>query len=90
MSRRLHRLREVAWVGVASVVWGWGVAQYPTVLPGTRLTLSNAGAPAATLNTLLVLAVFALIVVTPSFIYLFRLQSRQLLTADDGERGGSC
>jgi cytochrome d ubiquinol oxidase subunit II len=86
MSRRLRGLREVAWVGVASVVWGWGVAQYPTVLPGTELTISNAGAPAATLDTLLVLAVFALVLVTPSFMFLFRLQSRQLLSADDGER----
>jgi cytochrome d ubiquinol oxidase subunit II len=84
-SRRLRWVREVAWLGVASVVWGWGIAQYPTVLPGSSLSISNAGAPAATLDTLLVLAVFALVLVTPSFLLLFWLQSRQVLTSDESE-----
>jgi cytochrome d ubiquinol oxidase subunit II len=81
--RRLLGVREVAWVGVAAVVWGWGVAQYPTVLPGSSLTLSNSGATAATLNTLVVLAVIVLVIVGPSFLFLFWLHSRQLLTSED-------
>jgi cytochrome d ubiquinol oxidase subunit II len=81
--RRLRGLRPVAWIGVAAVIWGWGVAQYPTVLPGTSLTLSNAGAPGATLDTLLVLAVLVLVVVTPSFLLLFWLHGRQLLTSEE-------
>jgi cytochrome d ubiquinol oxidase subunit II len=85
IARRLRVLREVAWLGVAAVVWAWGVAQYPAVLPGTNLTISDAGAPATTLDTLLVLAVFAFVVVTPSFLLLFRLQHRQLLTSDESE-----
>ncbi|HEY0472020.1 MAG TPA: cytochrome d ubiquinol oxidase subunit II [Kribbella sp.] len=85
IARRLRVLREVAWLGVAAVVWAWGVAQYPSVLPGTNLTISDAGAPATTLDTLLVLAVFAFVVVTPSFLLLFRLQHRQLLTSDESE-----
>ncbi|MDX6260036.1 MAG: cytochrome bd ubiquinol oxidase subunit [Kribbellaceae bacterium] len=84
-SRRLRGLRPVAWVGVAAIVWGWGVAQYPAVLPGTGLTLSNAGATGATLDTLLVLAVVAVIVVAPSYLFLFWLHGRQLLTSDDSE-----
>jgi cytochrome d ubiquinol oxidase subunit II len=84
-SRRLRGLRPVAWVGVAAIVWGWGVAQYPAVLPGTGLTLSNAGATGATLNTLLVLAIVALVVVTPSYLLLFWLHGRQLLTSDESE-----
>jgi cytochrome bd ubiquinol oxidase subunit II len=79
--RRLRGVRQVAWVGVAAIVWGWGVAQYPTVLPGTSLTLSNAGAPGATLDALFVLAVVALVVVAPSFLLLFWLHSRRLLTS---------
>jgi cytochrome d ubiquinol oxidase subunit II len=55
-----------------------GVAQYPTVLPGTSLTVSNAGAPGATLDTLVVLAVVVLIVVTPSFLLLFWLHGRTI------------
>jgi cytochrome d ubiquinol oxidase subunit II len=85
MSRRLRVLREVAWLGVAAVVWGWGIAQYPILLPGTELSISAAGAPPTTLDTLLVLAVFAFLVVTPSFLFLFRLQHRQLLTSDESE-----
>jgi cytochrome d ubiquinol oxidase subunit II len=81
--RRLRGVREVAWVGVAAIVWGWGVAQYPTVLPGSSLTLSNAGAPGATLDTLVVLAVVVLVVVAPSFLLLFWLHGRRLLTSED-------
>jgi cytochrome d ubiquinol oxidase subunit II len=85
---RLRGLRPIAWVGVAAFVWGWGVAQYPTVLPGTSLTLDNAGAPAATLNTLVVLAVVTLLVVAPSFLFLFWLHGRRLLTSEEIEPGG--
>jgi cytochrome d ubiquinol oxidase subunit II len=84
-SRRLRGLRAVAWLGVAAVVWGWGIAQYPAVLPGTDLTVGNAGAPAATLATLLVVTAFALVVLPPSFLFLFRLQGRQMLGSDDNE-----
>jgi cytochrome d ubiquinol oxidase subunit II len=84
-SRRLWGVRAVTGLGVAAVVWGWGVAQYPTVLPGTSLTISNAGAPQATLTTLLVLALFAMVVVPPSFLLLFWLQGRQMLTSDNAE-----
>jgi cytochrome d ubiquinol oxidase subunit II len=84
-SRRLRGLRGAAWLGVAAVVWGWGVAQYPTVLPGTTLSISNAGAPPATLEALLVLAVIALVVVPPSLLLLFWLQGRQMLSSDNAE-----
>jgi cytochrome d ubiquinol oxidase subunit II len=63
-------------------VWGWGVAQYPTVLPGSNLTLSN-GATGATLNALVVLAVVVLVVVGPSFLFLFWLHGRRLLISED-------
>jgi cytochrome bd-type quinol oxidase subunit 2 len=55
------------------------------VLPGTSLSVSNAGAPDATLNTILVLAVIVMLVVTPSFLLLFWLQGRQLLSSDESE-----
>jgi hypothetical protein len=58
------------------------------VLPGTNLSLSNARAPTATLDALLVLAVLALLVllvVTPAFSFLLRLQGQQLLTSEESE-----
>ncbi len=37
------------------MIWGWGVAQYPVLLPGTAVTLANAGAPQATMVALVAL-----------------------------------
>jgi cytochrome bd ubiquinol oxidase subunit II len=77
--------RLIAALGIAAVVWGWGVAQYPVLLPGTSVTLTNAGAPASTLVALVVLFIVALVLIGPSFALLFTLQSRRLLGA--GEDG---
>ena len=37
---RAKGARVVAALGVAAVIWGWGVAQYPVLLPGTTVTLT--------------------------------------------------
>ena len=76
--------RVLAALGVAAVVWGWGVAQYPVLLPGTGVTLSNAGAPDATLVAIIVLFSVAVVVVGPSFALLFWLHGRRVLSPDDG------
>ena len=78
--------RVVAALGVGAVIWGWGVAQYPILLPRTNVTLSNAGAPHATLVAIIVLAVVAALLVGPSFALLFTLQGRRLLQAGDVPR----
>jgi cytochrome d ubiquinol oxidase subunit II len=80
---RLRGVRVVAAAGVAAVIWGWGVAQYPMLLPGTTVTLSNAGAPQSTLVAIVVLFVAAVVLVGPAFALLFSLQGRRLLHADD-------
>ena len=80
---RPRGVRVLAAAGVAAVIWGWGVAQYPVLLPGTNVTLSNAGAPPATLVAIVVLFVVAVVIVGPSFGLLFSLQSRRLLHSDD-------
>jgi cytochrome bd ubiquinol oxidase subunit II len=83
---RLHAVaRAIAALGVAAVVWGWGVAQYPVVLPGTVVTLSNAGAPDNTLVAVVFLFIVAAVIIGPAFVLLFMLQGRQLLgSADTG------
>jgi cytochrome bd ubiquinol oxidase subunit II len=78
-------IRAIAALGVAAVVWGWGVAQYPVLLPGTAVTLTNAGAPQATLIALVVWSVVVVLVIGPSFALLFALQGRRLLHADEAE-----
>jgi cytochrome d ubiquinol oxidase subunit II len=76
--------RVLSALGVVLVVWGWGVAQYPTLLPGTGVTLSNAGAPNSTLVSLVVLFVLFVVVVGPAFVLLFSLQGRQALGSTGG------
>lgn len=73
---RLYGERVLAALGVAAVIWGWGVAQYPAVLPGTSLTLANAGAPHTTLVALTVVFAAAVLLVVPSFGLLFALHGR--------------
>jgi cytochrome bd ubiquinol oxidase subunit II len=68
-----------------AVIWGWGVAQYPVLLPTTGVTLSNAGAPHATLVALVVVFVAAVLLIGPSFAFLFYLHGRQVLQADHGQ-----
>jgi hypothetical protein len=66
------------------VVWGWGDAQYPVLLPGTGITLVNAGAPHATLIAVLVIAVAAAVIIGPSFALLFSLHGRHALGSEHG------
>jgi cytochrome bd ubiquinol oxidase subunit II len=74
--------RPLAVLAVATVVWGWGVAQRPDILPGA-LTIEQAAAPSVTLNWLFGIAGVALLVVVPAFLLLFRLQQRGTLGEGD-------
>jgi cytochrome bd ubiquinol oxidase subunit II len=77
--------RVGAALGVAAVVWGWGVAQYPVLLPGTAVTLSSAGAPDDVLVALVVLFIVAVALIGPSFALLYILQGRRLLSGDEAD-----
>ena len=70
--------RLLAAGAVASVVWAWGVAQWPYILP-TSLKVSAAAAPSATLTTLLVVFGVAAVVIVPSIAFLYVLDQRNLL-----------
>jgi cytochrome bd ubiquinol oxidase subunit II len=82
--KRPAGVRIIAALGVVAVIWGWGVAQYPVLLPMTGVTLSSAGAPHATLVAIIVVFVAAVVLIGPSFAFLFYLHSRQVLEADHG------
>ena len=84
-ASRPRGIRVLAALGVAAVIWGWGVAQYPVLLPGTAVTLSNAGAPDATLVAIVWLFIVVVLIIGPSFALLFWLQGRGLLQAGQGE-----
>ncbi|SCF90799.1 MULTISPECIES: cytochrome d ubiquinol oxidase subunit II [unclassified Streptomyces] len=68
-------LRMLAALAVATVVCGWGVAQYPYLL-GTHLTIAEAAAPAPTLWVLTGVACAAGLLVAPSLAVLYVLQNR--------------
>jgi cytochrome d ubiquinol oxidase subunit II len=70
--------RLLAVGAVASIVIGWGVAQWPYLLPES-LKVSEGAAPSGTLTTLLVAAVGAALIVLPGFVFLYVLDQRSLL-----------
>jgi cytochrome bd ubiquinol oxidase subunit II len=77
-------LRATAAVAVATVVWGWGLAQYPYLFP-TSLTLPSGSAPNATLDTEFIVAGLAVVLVVPGFALLYYLQQRGLLTEAESD-----
>jgi cytochrome d ubiquinol oxidase subunit II len=73
-------LRVTAAIAVATVVWGWGLAQYPYLFP-TSLSLAAGSAPTGSLVGEFVVAGLALLLVAPGFVLLYVLQQRRMLTA---------
>jgi cytochrome d ubiquinol oxidase subunit II len=67
--------RALAAGAIVAIVWGWGVAQYPAILPGS-LSLADAAAPAGSLAALIVVFVVAALVIGPSLAFLYRLDDR--------------
>ena len=65
---------------MATVVWGWGLAEYPYLFP-TSLTLAAGSAPTAALVAEFVVAGLAVLLVVPVFALLYFLQQRRVLTA---------
>jgi cytochrome d ubiquinol oxidase subunit II len=87
LLRGQHSFARILAMGaVATIIIGWGVAQYPYILP-TSLTLSAAAAPDPTLWSVVVVFVIAAIVILPSLGLLYMLDQRDLLhtTAEPGE-----
>jgi cytochrome d ubiquinol oxidase subunit II len=67
--------RALAAAAVVAIVWGWGVAQYPYLLPES-LRLEDAAAPGGSLTALLVVFLAAAVIVVPAMVLLFTLHQR--------------
>jgi cytochrome bd ubiquinol oxidase subunit II len=79
LARHAARGARLLAIGaVASIVAGWGVAQWPYILPAT-LEVSDAAAPDGTLNALLIATIGAVIIVVPGFVLLYTLDQKGLL-----------
>lgn len=77
-------LRLTAAIAVATVVWGWGLAQYPYLFP-TSLSLAAGSAPTASLVAEFVVTGLAILLVAPGFALLYFLQQRRVLTAAESD-----
>jgi cytochrome bd ubiquinol oxidase subunit II len=85
--------RVAAVVAVAAVIWAWGVAQHPYLLPQV-LTIDAAAAPSTTLTGVLIVFGIAVVVVLPALGLLFTLVQRNLVEETerptyDGDSAGT-
>ena len=71
-------VRPLAVGAAVAVIWGWGAAQYPYLLPQTLTIEAGAGA-SETLTAVLVMFGVAVVVVLPALAFLFTLDQRSLL-----------
>ena len=71
-------IRPLAAGAVVAVIWGWGVAQFPYLLP-TSLRIDQAAAPDPTMTTIFIVFAAAAVVVLPSLALLYTLSQRDLL-----------
>jgi cytochrome d ubiquinol oxidase subunit II len=83
--------RVTAALAVASIIWGWVIAQRPDLLPGV-MTIEEAAAPRPTLVAVLVTFLIGALILVPSLAYLYRLFLRGTLDKElppfgDGRAG---
>jgi cytochrome d ubiquinol oxidase subunit II len=63
---------------VVAVVWGWGIAQHPYLLP-KDLTIDAGAAPADTLTSVLIVFGVAVVLVGPSLGLLYTLAQKGMI-----------
>ena len=78
LSRGRRGLRPLAVGAVVAVIWGWGVAQFPYLLP-TSLKIGEAAAPGPTLDAVLIVFGAAVLLVLPALGLLYWLSQKELL-----------
>jgi cytochrome bd ubiquinol oxidase subunit II len=79
LLRGVHRgLRPLAAGAVVAVIWGWGVAQFPYLLP-TSLKVTQSAAPNDTLAAVIVVFIAAAVLILPALGLLYWLSQRELL-----------
>jgi cytochrome d ubiquinol oxidase subunit II len=74
-------LRPLAAGAVVAVIWGWGVAQFPYLLP-MSLRIDQAAAPDPTLDIVFIVFGIAAVLVLPSLGLLYTLSQRDLLEGE--------
>jgi cytochrome bd ubiquinol oxidase subunit II len=80
-------VRALAVGAVVAVIWGWGVAQHPYLLPQT-LTIDAGAGTSATLDMVLGVFAVAVLVVLPSLGLLYTLSQRSVLAGEEEQAPG--
>lgn len=70
--RRFHWARVLAAGQVTSILTGWALAQYPFLIP-PDISIAQAAAPLSVLRPVLWGITLGLLILAPSFLYLFRV-----------------
>ena len=82
LRRRAARGARVLAVGaVVAIIWGWGVAQFPYLLP-THLTIAAGAGTGPTLTMVLIVFGAAVLLVIPSIGLLYTLTQRSVLDSE--------
>jgi cytochrome d ubiquinol oxidase subunit II len=71
-KRHLRLARVLAIAQTILIIWGWGLTQFPYVVP-PDLTLANTAAPVSVLGPLLIALVSGALVLVPAFWYLYSI-----------------
>ncbi|GGS39095.1 cytochrome d ubiquinol oxidase subunit II [Actinokineospora fastidiosa] len=74
VARRYLLVRLTAAIAVTAVLWAWGVAQYPVMLPG--LTVDGAAASPSVLTPVLWVLGIGSVLLVPSLVYLYSVFQR--------------
>lgn len=75
-KRNIHRIRLLAGIQTACIIAGWFAVQFPVMIyieGGKNLTVWNSQAPESTMRMLLYALVVGVLIIVPSFIYLFKV-----------------
>jgi cytochrome d ubiquinol oxidase subunit II len=78
VTGRNRGIRPVAVGAVVAVIWGWGIAQHPFLLPGS-LTIDQAAGAGSALTAVIIVFGFALAIVGPALAFLYWLSQQQAL-----------
>jgi len=73
--------RPLAVGAVVAVIWGWGVAQHPYLLPQS-LTISDGAGTGTTMDAILIVFVVAVLIVIPALAFLYTLAQRSMLEGE--------
>jgi cytochrome d ubiquinol oxidase subunit II len=78
IRRGARGARPLAVGAVIAIIWGWGVAQFPYLLP-TELTISAGAGTSSTLTMVIIVFIAAALLVLPALGLLYTLTQRSLL-----------